>query len=154
MASYLEDLTGKHISVNGVPFPDRKTLELTLPGAIVTDSPSRGSTAIAFEAGTPSTAPGAFPYTLALTDAGGTVESSSGSAVTVTVPLASSVDFPIGTIVFVLQKGTGTVTIAAAGGVTLRYLTGKGTKIVGQWGQAVLRKLAADEWLLSGEVGP
>ncbi len=44
--SYLDDLTGKHIKVNGVPYPDRKTLAITATGAVVADNSAGNSTEI------------------------------------------------------------------------------------------------------------
>src|ERR1051325_210965 len=59
-------------------------------------------------------------YTLALADAGTVIESTSGSPATFAVPPNSLVAFPVGTVVEVVQYGTGQVTIAAGAGVTLR----------------------------------
>jgi hypothetical protein len=92
--------------------------------------------------------------TLALDDAGTTLHCTSGSATTITVPLNSSVAFPLGSVVYVLRWGAGSVAIAAAGGVTIRYLTGKGLNIAGQYAQAMLTKIGTDEWLLTGELSP
>ena len=58
-------------------------------------------------------------YTLALTDGNNTmVELSNASAITLTVPLNSSVAFPVGSQVNLLQTGAGQVTVAGASGVT------------------------------------
>lgn len=89
-------------------------------------------------------------YTLALTDAGKTVEQTGASAATVTVPPNSAVVFPIGTVVDVLQYGAGQVTIAAGAGVTVRTPASLTTKA--RYSRASLRKRAADEWILSGDL--
>lgn len=57
---------------------------------------------------------------LALTDDGKALYVSSSSAVTVTIPANSSVQLPIGSEIILYRAGTGTVTLAAASGVTLR----------------------------------
>jgi hypothetical protein len=87
--------------------------------------------------------------TLALTDAGQTVETTSASAVTETVPANSTVAFPIGTVIQLYQSGAGQVTVTAAGGVTLRVPGGAKTRV--QYSTVTLRKRATDEWIVSGD---
>jgi hypothetical protein len=90
-------------------------------------------------------------YTLALTDAGKTVEMNLGTALTLTVPPNSSVAFPIGSIVEVSRHGAGTVAIAAGAGVTIRS-RGALLSIGNQYGAVSLRKRATDEWVLVGDL--
>lgn len=90
-------------------------------------------------------------YTLVLADLGKVVELNSASAVTLTVPSNASVAFAIGTVIEVCQIGAGQVTIAAAGGVTLRSPSGK-LKIAGQYSSASLRKRATNEWVVAGDL--
>lgn len=90
-------------------------------------------------------------YTLALSDNNATVSTSSGSAVAVTIPLNSSVPFSTGTQVLLYQAGAGQITVAGAGGVTLRSSGGK-TKTSAQYALATLLKIAADEWVLGGDI--
>ena len=59
-------------------------------------------------------------YTLALSDSNGSIEMSSASTTTVTVPLNSSVPFLPGVSVQILRGGTGEVGITGASGTTLR----------------------------------
>lgn len=87
-------------------------------------------------------------YTLALTDNFNAVETNKGTANTVTVPPNSSVAFPIGSQVNVLQYGAGQTTIAAGSGVTLRYSVG--LKLVAQYDGCTLTKVGTDEWYLNG----
>jgi len=92
-------------------------------------------------------------YTLVLTDANNAVvELSNTSAITVTVPLNSSVAFPIGSQIQLLQTNTGQVTVAGAGGVTVN--ANPGLKLRGQWSFATLVKRATDTWVLVGDVTP
>jgi hypothetical protein len=58
-------------------------------------------------------------YTLALTDRSRVVLMNNTAAATVTVPTNASVAFPTGSVVYIGRFNTGTVTLAAAGGVTL-----------------------------------
>ena len=88
-------------------------------------------------------------YTLVAADAGKLVTLSNASAITVTIPLNSSVAFPIGTQIGFVQTNTGQVTIAGAVGVTLRSYN-SATKIVGNNGLAVAVKTGTDTWQLAG----
>lgn len=103
------------------------------------------STALATNAQTGTT------YTLVLTDANNTVvELSNTSAITVTVPLNSSVAYPVGSQVQLLQTNTGQVTVAGASGVTVNGTPG--LKLRAQWSFATLIKRATDTWVLVGDV--
>lgn len=89
---------------------------------------------------------------LALSDAGLFTPVNSTSAITVTVPLNSTVAFPVGTELELARFNTGTVTIAPASGVTLiatPSLNGART-IAGLYGVVALKKYSTDAWLLSG----
>lgn len=87
-------------------------------------------------------------YTLAITDAQDIVEMNVSTANTLTIPPNSSVAFPVGTSIFVVQTGTGQTTIAAGAGVTVNsYL---GLKIIGRWAGCTLIKRATDTWVAVG----
>jgi hypothetical protein len=58
-------------------------------------------------------------YILALTDRDRVVAMNNTAAATVTIPNDSSVNFPIGSVVYVNRINTGSVTLAGAGGVTV-----------------------------------
>jgi hypothetical protein len=88
-------------------------------------------------------------YTLVLLDAGKMIEVSNTSAITVTVPLNSSVAFPTGTQINILQTNTGQITIAATGGVTIN--ANPGLKLRAQWSFATLIKRAENTWVLVGD---
>lgn len=90
-------------------------------------------------------------YTLALADASRAVEVTKGSAATVTVPPNASVAFPIGTVIEIVQMGSGTVTIAAGAGVTLRSRDSI-LSLAGQYAVASIRKRAANEWVVAGDL--
>jgi hypothetical protein len=90
-------------------------------------------------------------YTLALTDANNTmVELSNASPIALTVPLNSSVAFPVGSQVNLLQTAAGQVTIAGDSGVTVNGTPG--LKLRTQWSGASLIKRATNTWVLVGDV--
>lgn len=90
-------------------------------------------------------------YTFAIGDAGTIVESTGASAATFTIPTFASGAIPVGAIIEVFQDGAGQVTIAAAGGVTLRSDSAK-VKTAAQYATIGLRQRATDEWVLSGDL--
>ena len=92
-------------------------------------------------------------YTLsALTERDSLVEVShtGGSAVNVTIPADSTLNFPIGTSIDVLQTNTGSVAIAGAGGVTVNATPGLTLRT--QWSSATLLKRAANTWVVYGDL--
>lgn len=103
------------------------------------------STALATNAQTGTT------YTFVLTDANNTVvEMSNTSAITATVPPNSSVAYPVGSQIQLLQTNTGQVTVAPGSGVTINGTPG--LKLRAQWSFATLIKRATDTWVLVGDV--
>ena len=89
-------------------------------------------------------------YTLGLSDKGKAVELNAAAAVTVTVPVNTSVAFPVGTVIEVLQYGAGQVTIAGASGVTLRTASSLTTRV--QYSGLSLRYRGGDEWIIAGDM--
>jgi len=88
-------------------------------------------------------------YTLVLTDVGKLVTMNNASANTLTVPPNSSVAFPIGSRVDLVQYGAGQTTVAAGSGVTIRSIDSN-KKISDRYGGATLWKRGTDEWILIG----
>ena len=89
-------------------------------------------------------------YTLVLADRGKLVEMSNASANNLTVPLNSSVAYPTGTQINILQTGAGQTTVVATGGVTINATPG--LKLRAQWSSATLIKRATDTWVLVGDL--
>ncbi len=89
-------------------------------------------------------------YTSVLDDNGKIVEMNNASANTLTVPLNSSVAYPVGAQINILQTGTGQTTVAATGGVTINATPG--LKLRAQWSSATLIKRATDTWVLIGDL--
>jgi hypothetical protein len=84
-------------------------------------------------------------HTLTLDDANDAVELNLALPNTLTIPPNSSVAFPIGTVLYAFQYGTGATTIAGGAGVTVRSLNGN-LVLAGQYGWAKLVKRGTDEW--------
>jgi hypothetical protein len=80
-------------------------------------------------------------YTLALTDRDTTVGFTGSGAQTVTIPTDAAVAFPIGSVVYIARFGSGSLTLAAAGGVTV---TKTGTFSLNE--EIKIRKRAANSW--------
>jgi len=89
-------------------------------------------------------------YTTVLTDRDKLVEVSSATGVTLTIPTNSSVAYPVGTSIDILQTGAGQVTIAGAGGVTVNATPG--LKLRTQWSSATLFKRAENTWVVYGDL--
>lgn len=90
-------------------------------------------------------------YTLALTDASKLVETDVATANDLTIPLNSSVAFPIGTKIDVVQYGAGQTTFVATVGVTIRSAN-NWVKMNARYGAATLTKIGTDEWYLWGNL--
>lgn len=88
-------------------------------------------------------------YTLVLSDASKLIEMNVASGNTVTVPPNSSVAFPVGTKIDIIQTGAGETSFVAGSGVTLNSDSGK-LKINAQWAAASLVKRGTDTWVLIG----
>ena len=119
-------------SSNGVVFADGTQTKQGVPSITVI---------------TPKTA----SYTLSELDERDTViEISNTSATTLTVPLNSSVAYPIGTTIDIIQTNTGQVTIAGEAGVTVNATPG--LKLRAQWSSVTLLKRGTDSWLAFGDL--
>jgi hypothetical protein len=75
----------------------------------------------------------------------------SSSAVTITIPLNSSVAFPVKSRIDIFQAGSGQITISPTSGVTLNSKSSR-RKIFGQYSAATLIKVGTDEWILIGDI--
>jgi hypothetical protein len=89
-------------------------------------------------------------YTTVLADASKLVTLSNGSAVTVTIPLNSSVAYPVGTKIDFAQIGAGQVTIAGDEGVTVNATPSLSFRA--QYSAATCIKTGTDTWLLVGDL--
>lgn len=78
------------------------------------------------------------------------IEINSTSETTVTIPNDSSVNYPVGTTLDIIQTNTGQVTIAGAGGVTVNATPG--LKLRARWSSVTLLKRSANTWLAFGDL--
>ncbi len=87
-------------------------------------------------------------FDLVLSEAGAYIRSTSATAITATVPLSSSVDFPSGTIITIRQAGAGQVTVNYAIGVTLNG----DRKTAAQHKSLQIIKVGNDTWDIVGGI--
>lgn len=90
-------------------------------------------------------------YTLSASDSGKIIEMNNASANFVTIPLNSTVPFPIGTQIEIVQTGAGATSASIVSGVTLNSEAGKRT-INAQWQGASLIKRGTDSWIMMGAI--
>jgi Major tropism determinant N-terminal domain len=139
--SVVATLTGTQALTN-------KTITLTSGGATFSDG------TVQVTAGVPSLttiSAKTASYTLAaLTERDTIIEIANASATTLTIPLDSTLSFPVGTTIDIIQTSTGQVTIAGASGVTVNATPG--LKLRTQWSSATLLKRAANTWLVYGDL--
>ena len=96
-------------------------------------------------------------YTAVLTDQYQTlVPMNKATAIAFKIPTNASVAFPVGTVITVLNKGVGTVTISAVTSGTTTVLSAgavAAAPTVAQYKSAALIKTATDTWYVVGAVG-
>lgn len=89
-------------------------------------------------------------YSLVFADAGKLLLLSKVSGFTLTVPNEATVPFGVGQQINIVQYNTGQVTVEGGAGVTIRSTPTN--KLRTQYSTALLVKVAADEWLLTGDL--
>ena len=90
-------------------------------------------------------------YAASAADNGKDIWLTNASATTLTIPTQASAAFPAKTFFFVTRGGAGALTIVGASGVTVNAPGGR-LKIAEQYGTVLLRKLADDSWLATGNL--
>ncbi len=93
-------------------------------------------------------------YTFVLSDKDDLVTANNASAQTYTIPLNSSVAFPVGTLINIIQIGAGQVTVQAAGGVAFASTgaTSTAPKTRTQYSVLTLIKAGTDTWYATGDI--
>lgn len=74
-----------------------------------------------------------------------------GTANTLTIPPASEVVFPVGTVITIEQWGAGQTSVAQGVGVTIRSRSGA-LNLAAQYAIACIRYVGSDEWILAGDL--
>jgi len=161
-------------SINGTTIPSTKTLVVTTDKlnvlatttstelrGIISDSTGLGSLVYATgptisDAKLTQTinAQTGTTYTFILADHGKYVTASNASAQTYTIPLNSSVAFPVGCSIDLIQIGAGQVTVQGTGGVTI-YSTGATAatpKTRVQYSALTCKKVSTDTWHVIGDI--
>ena len=90
--------------------------------------------------------------TLAINVRGKHVYSTSTAPTTLTVPSNANVAFPTGTVISIVNKGTGNVTLALEVEVSM-YLAGNAitsTRTITSYGMATVMKTNTNEWFING----
>lgn len=78
---------------------------------------------------------------------------SNASASTLTIPTNASVAFPVGTVITVLNKGAGAVTISGSGGVTvLSAGATAASPVLNQYKSCALIQTSANNWYVVGAI--
>ena len=120
----------------------------TLTNKTIT-SPTISGATITSPISTIATTTSSASYTLVLADQSKMIEISSASATNLTIPLNSSVAFPTGTSIIVLQTGAGQITVVPTGGVTANATPGLKTRT--QWSMLTLIKRDTNTWVVLGD---
>jgi uncharacterized protein YdeI (BOF family) len=88
-------------------------------------------------------------YTLVLGDAGDYIQTTSSTAVTITVPTQASVTWAADTEIYFEQNDTGQITFVGASGVTIN--SSETLKTFARYSVVALKRVASDVWTLTGE---
>jgi hypothetical protein len=95
-------------------------------------------------------------YTIVLNDSYQTlIPMNKGTAVALKIPTNATAAIPVGSVITVLNKGAGTVTISAVTSGTTTVLSAGGTAAaptLAQYKTAVCIKTATDVWYVSGAI--
>lgn len=97
----------------------------------------------------PATTIAGTTHTVTAADLGKLLRFTSASAVTVTLPQASTEDLPDGFFVVIQQAGTGAVILATEGADVLETLGGA-DRTSGQYAQATIQKITDGTWAAGG----
>lgn len=90
-------------------------------------------------------------YIIGLEDVDKLIKIDSSSNLTVTIPPASSANFPEGSRLEIYRAGTGEVTIVPGASVTIRSKLNN-TRISTQYSGAMITKIGTNEWHLIGDL--
>lgn len=90
-------------------------------------------------------------YTLVLTDSGKHIYFTTGATKTITIPANSSVAFPIGTVISIVNGYNGNLSLAiTTDTLRLAGVGTTGTRTLGPYSVATFIKVATTEWYVSG----
>lgn len=152
-----QTLTNKTLTT---PTITLSTTSSTTSGRLSYDSTAKkiqvgdGSNALDYASSTLITNAQTASYTLVLADKDKLVEVSNASANTVTIPTNTSVAYPTGTQINIIQTGAGQTTISGTSGVTVNSTgaTAASPKLRAQWSSATAIKRGTDTWVVIGDI--
>lgn len=121
---------------------------LTTPNIGAATGTSLNTTGLVISHTVPSSIVGAYGFIL--TDDGKIIEKLDSAGVTVTIPADSSVNFPVGTQIILIQTGAGQTSISGSVGVVVNGTPG--TKLRTQFSSALCLKRAANLWVVLGDL--
>ena len=91
-------------------------------------------------------------HTLELADGGKTIMMDSTLGNIVYVPDNATVSFPVGQVIRVIQKGTGSTNVIKSNPSVNLYSRDLETQLAGQYSKVELTKVGSDDWILSGDL--
>lgn len=93
-------------------------------------------------------------YTTVLADNGKLITQTNASAITTTIPLNSSVAYPVGAQLNIVQYGAGQITVVGAGGVTVvsTGATAATPKTRVRYSSLTAIQTSTDNWLVAGDI--
>jgi len=93
-------------------------------------------------------------YTTVLADNGKLITQTNAAAIATTIPLNSSVAYPVGAQINIAQLGAGQITVAGAGGVTVVSTGATATtpKTRAQYSTLTCVQTSTDNWLVIGDI--
>ena len=129
-------------------------VELAIASEVSTGTDtSRAMTVESYKKSTPYYVDRTADWTLALTDVNADQWFNNGaSALVCTIPLNATVAFAVGDTIPFIRLASGTATIDAATSVTLNGVSGGSCTIQTRYQGALLKKIATDSWVVSGDV--
>jgi hypothetical protein len=91
-------------------------------------------------------------YTAVIGDAGDFLYHTDGSAYTWTIPPNGSVPFSVGTVITLVNDGSGVITLAGGSGVTLVWSPSgtTGSRSLAQYALVTVMQVAANRWFVTG----
>ena len=89
-------------------------------------------------------------HILVIGNAGQLIDMDVAGANTLTIPPNGTVDFPVGTTIFIRQKGAGVTTITPGAAVVIN--NPDGLKTTGQYAMATIIQITDDTWTAFGSL--
>lgn len=150
--------SGTSVTINGTPIVGPANFNNSIPAALPgftnvefqTDGEGNVSACVEIPVTSPSVNNQSGNYVAALSDNNNIVVMQDSLACTFTVPPNSSVAFPVGSTLTVIQNGAGQVTLTAGIGVTINTPSSFTTRT--QYSTISVIQIAANVWIAAGDL--